>query len=333
MFIDVNLRWIFFITLLIISISASTALGESKIIMNSPGKIIFDEAISGEIGILKPVEIGENIYLINSSISIVCPPELFNFTNIWMNSSDKIIMGIYLSSSNKPKSNVNLSLSSNNSNLEISPMYCLISQVDNKSSLCLFEITSKDLEFGIYNMSYDLTYLEGSERKACLGSIPLGIYEMKIEASKEGEVKISFTSPYGDVITKSAKNWHNYSINGENISAPADMSYNATYSEFTLQKPHSPFLFPIVVGLVDCILTAATDVGSQMLLENKTIDQIDLWSVGEEALKSGVTSALLIPVADAAGARLLSKGGKFVYLVAESKPMESVLIKSANALA
>ena len=226
------------------------------------GQLFQENGIIGNLQTYKGGLVNDTMYLVPSPLNPVCAPGLFNYTHTWANSTDQFFLGFNLSNAGNDTQQINLTIQSENEGLSVSPSYSLVKSLSKNSSLLMpFEVESTDLIPGIYNLTYNLTYAESSLNRTLNGELHIGIYLMNVSFGANETINTKFISPFNDRINQSAQDWNSYPISeNASISFPGKVFHNATYGNFTLQEPNSPWLHVLVGAAVGSVIGSGSEL-------------------------------------------------------------------------
>jgi len=271
------------------------------------GLFLQENDLLGTLGTFKGGVENDTLYLMPFPRAFTCPPGIFKYTNFWVNSTEHFYLAVNLTNKGQAKYKVNFSLSAPISSINITPTNVSISTLNSNSfALCLFEIKNEDLPHGIYNITYNLNYTANGINYNVTGKIPMGVYELH-EKWENNSVAISFISPFNDTINYTIGEWYNFPINGGRVWLPSNVSYSASYSNFTLQKPHSPWLHIVAGAVIGGIVCG----GATALEQYLSGEEIQWDEVLINAAKGAVGGALIagtFGVAGTAALGVMAKG-------------------------
>jgi len=267
------------------------------------GQLFNGNGIIGNLQTYKGGLVNGTMYLAQSPLNPVCAPGLFNYTHVWANSTDQFVLGFNISNTGNDTQQINLSIQSANTGLKISPSYGLFESLSKDSSaLMLFKVESTDLSPEIYDLTYNLTYINNSINQSLNGVLHIGIYSMNMSFETNETVNTQFISPFNDRINQSAQEWNSYPVFGNaSISFPEKVFYKASYSNFTLQEPNSPWLHVLVGAAVGSVIGSGTELAHQCLYQQGLSlmeafqpgkCQVDWASVVYEAGKTGIAGGI-----------------------------------------
>ncbi|RQW80082.1 MAG: M23 family metallopeptidase, partial [Methanothrix sp.] len=286
---------------------AGLSLYNSSFYVRPFGQLFQEDGLIGNLQTYKGGLVNDTIYLVSSPFNPVCAPGLFNYTHVWANSTDRFFLGLNLSNAGNDMQQINLTIRSENEGLKVTPSYTSVKSLDRGSSLLMpFEFESADMSPGIYNLTYNLTYARGSVNQTLNGRLHIGIYSLNASFGANETINIDFISPFNDRISQSAQDWVNYSVSDtESISLPGRVIYNATYGNFTLQEPNSPWLHVLVGAAVGSVIGSSTELAHQCLYQQRLsllealqpgkcqVDWADVaYETGKTGVAGGVTAAV-----------------------------------------
>lgn len=234
------------------------------------GELFKENGLIGYLETYKGGLINGTMYLVPSPLNPICPPGLFNYTQIWANSTDQFFIGINISNDGRDFRDINLSFSNKSADLEINPRNASIRSLNDSSSiLMLFYAEPKGLDPGIYNLTYNLSYRDGASNHTFTGELHIGIYQINTYLRTNDTISTKLVTPFGDYINQSAGEWRNYTINDLSVWLPDRISYNGSYSNFTLQEPKSPWLQTIIGGVVGGVIGGSAEIYHQCMVQQK----------------------------------------------------------------
>jgi len=272
------------------------------------GLLFSDDGFVGHLETYRGGMVNNTMYLITSPLNPICPPGLFNYTHVWANSTDQFFIGFNISSIKRNISDLNLSISSKNLDLKVSPSNGSIKLLNNSASrLMLFDIEAVDLRPGVYNLTYNLSYKKGLLNNSFKGEMPVGIYRMSTSFGVNDTINTDFISPFNDSVNRSAEDWTNYTINNNSsVWLPNTVLYNGSYSKFSLQKPRSPWLHVVIGAAIGGVVGTGAELAHQCLIQQKLSMnelgkcKVDWTTVAWSAAKTGVAGAALAAIGPAA---------------------------------
>jgi hypothetical protein len=274
---------------------SGSVLYNSSFKINKFGELFNAHGVNGQLQTYKGGMLDNTMYLVPSPANPVCPPELSNYTDIWANATDSFFIGINVSASGGDISDLELSLENPNPEIEIDPLSSTIEFLDNGTSiLMLFEVETRGIDPGIYNLTYGLSFKDGSSSRSLDGTIGIGVYRLISSLYESGEINSSIVTPFLDSIDRSTQYLADQQVN---------ISYNASFSAFTLQEPKSPWLHVAIFAAAGSIIGSATEIVHQKHLcevAGQSDCDIDWIKVAYKAAKGGVAGgsvALLGPSA------------------------------------
>lgn len=233
------------------------------------GQLFKEDGLVGHLVSYKGGMVNNTMYLVPSPLNPICPPGLFNYTQIWANATDQFFMGINISNKKGNLSNINLSISNTNLDLKVAPSNGSVKILNNSSSrLILFDVETKGLNPGVYNLTYNLSYTDGQLNNSLTGELHIGVYWVNTSFGINDSINTDFVTPFNDHINQSEQEWKKYAIK-DNISIwrPNRVLQNGSYSNFTLQPPRSPWVNTIVGFVGGSVLGASSELAHQCLFQ------------------------------------------------------------------
>ena len=238
----------------------------------------------------KGILLNNTFYLTESPLIRVLPPLLSKYTNIWVNSTEDFFLGLNISS-NKNLKQVVLKLKSSDARINITPDYCNLTLSDTDYVMCLFNVNISNLPHGIYNVTYSMNYATNTTNRAINGTIKVGVYELYTSSIGNNSISARFISPFNDTVNYTAEDWFNFSASDGYIWLPLNKTLEATFSNFTLKEPESPWLHIVIGGAIGAIVNGGVDLSHQIFVEHKSWNDIDWGHVAWKAAEGGLAGA------------------------------------------
>ncbi|RLG95149.1 hypothetical protein DRO29_05960, partial [Candidatus Bathyarchaeota archaeon] len=251
-----------------------------------------------------------SFYLTYSPNVPVCPPGLFEYTNFWTNSTSHLYLIITLLNEGSTKTNVTLTLTPEVENVTISPNFGRIAVInDSSSERILYELNLTGVPPGVYNITYNLTYTKSSANHTISGIIPFGVYELKVGLIGDN-ITMHLVTPFNDTVDALASNWANISLENAEFPIPFMVEYNITYSNFTIQEPHSPWMHIAIGVAVGGIIGSVAEAAHQYAEHGLDISKWNLEKIAFEGVKGAISGGV--------GAATFGTGSVLLYVGASA---------------
>ncbi|RLE99073.1 MAG: hypothetical protein DRJ59_08285, partial [Thermoprotei archaeon] len=265
-------------------------LATKSVAVKSWGLIFNNSDVNMTVHPYKGILLNNTFYLTESPLIRVMPPILSKYTNIWVNSTEDFFLGLNISS-DKNITSLELRLNSTDPRINITPKYCNSNQ-STPCVMCLFKVNMSNVPHGVYNLTYSLNYtIDNTTNGIINGSIKIGVYELYTISADNNSITLHFISPFNDTVNYTAKDWFNFSAPDGYIWLPLNKTLEATFSNFTLKEPESPWLHIVIGGAIGAIVNGGVDIAHQIFVEHKSWDEIDWGHVAWKAAEGGLAGA------------------------------------------
>ncbi|MCX6678078.1 MAG: choice-of-anchor K domain-containing protein [Methanothrix sp.] len=283
------------------------------------GEFISKNGLTATIGTYKGGMENGTLYLMPFPTVPVCPPGLFENTSFWANTTDRFYLMINLTNFAQDRKETKIMLHSPlGDEIIITPSEIYLEDLkNNSSSLCVFQIENRGPDHGIYNLTYELSFSENGAQQSISGILPMGVYERyeyyyeDLNGNLTTNVKVR--TPFNDTFNYTASGWSNNLTKDGKIWIPTETRFEASFGNYTMQEPHSPFHLALVGAVAGGVICGGATAWEQWK-EKKSIDWNDVCkNAGKGAVGGaflGLTYGFTAP--GAIGAKLGLTGAKIL---------------------
>ena len=301
----------------VVEAELGSILVNSNFTVDEFGVLFSNEELSASVLALKGGLVNGTYCLSSFPSNPILPPNMFEFCNVWANSSDSFVIGMNVTNlSSGTLGDLNFTLTSSVPGVRFDVNSISLNQLlANSSVVFCFNISMNEMEIGIHNFSYSIDYIAAGAAKNVAGVLKVGVYNAYWSWLDNDTMSFNLDSPFGDSFNQTLQKWVKYQVLNTEFLEPSSIEQTYIYNNSTeisnsteggIQKPRiigairvlglPAIVIPAAIKIVAPYVVAGVagglvNLGAQLQDNGGNWSAVNWWDVGKTA---AATSGALV---------------------------------------